>query len=386
MNRRNYRFRLYPTKEIEQKFVETLDGCRWVYNYFFRIEMSKYDMQFALTELKEQKPWLHNYHSKMLQMVTHKVDAARKALSVLRNNGHRVGKLHYLTHEEYNSFTYNQSGFRIDGDKLHLSKIGSVRIVLHRRLANNIKQVTVVRQNDKWYAVIACETAKPIFRFINPRKFIGIDMGITKFAHDSDNHEVENPLFLKKMLKPLKRAQQKVSRRIKGSNNHAKAKSWVASLYGRIARKRMDFLHKTSRYYADRYDIIFLERLRTLNMVKNHRLARHVLDSGWSTFKQILEYKAKMVVEVEPYNTSVLCSKCGQKVPKKLAVRIHRCYKCGLMLDRDYNASLNILQRGLSYLPAECREVTPVEIPVWSLGSRKPLPSGQGNSPVSTKD
>ncbi len=318
-------------------------------------------MQFALTELKEQEPWLYNYHSKMLQMVVHKVDAARKTLSSLKMNGYKVGRLHYLTHEECNSFTYNQSGFRIENGKLHLSKIGSIKIVLHRQPVN-IKQVIVCRQAGKWYAIVACETTKPIFKFVEPDKSVGIDVGITKFAHDSDNHEIGNPLPLKETLKPMKRAQRKVSRRINGSNNHKKAKNWAACLHERIARKRRDFLHKTSNYYASRYDIIFLERLRALNMVKNHRLSSNILDSGWRTFKTMLDYKAKVVIEVEPEYTSIDCSRCHEPVPKALAIRTHRCHKCGLIMDRDYNASRNIKRKGLKNLPKELGKVTPVEI------------------------
>jgi len=328
--------------------------------------LSVYDMQFALTELKEQEPWLYNYHSKMLQMVVHKVDAARKALSSLKMNGYKVGRLRYRTHDEYNSFTYNQSGFRIEKDKLHLSKIGSIKIVLHRQPIN-IKQVIVCKQAGKWYAIVACEAIKPIFKFIGPEKSVGIDVGITKFAHDSDNHEIENPLFLKEMLKPLQRMQRKVSRRINGSSNHTKAKRWVARLHARIARKRRDFLHKTSSYYASRYDIIFLERLRALNMVKNRRLSSNILDSGWRTFMTMLDYKAKTVVEVEPEYTSINCSRCHNPVPKALAVRIHRCHECGLIIDRDYNASLNIKQKGLKILPKGLGKVTPAEIALQSV-------------------
>lgn len=366
---RSYKYRLYPTREQETRLEETLDGCRWVYNYFVDNGLSsEYDMNYALTELKEQEPWLYNYHSKMLQMVSKQVAASTKALSVLKKNGYKIGRLHYLAHDKYNSFTYNQSGFRLEKhgqtDLLWISKIGCIEIRLSRQPVK-IKQVTVVRKNGRWYAIIACDIAKPVFRFVNPRKSVGIDVGITRFVYDSDSHSVGNPLFLTKMLKPLRRVQRKVSRRQKGSKNYEKAKSWAARLHERIARKRNDFLHKASRYYADRYDIVFLERLRTLNMVRNHRVAKYVLDSGWRTFKQLLQYKVKMVVEVDPKNTSVDCSRCGNKVPKILAVRTHRCDKCHIAIDRDYNASLNILQRGLQtllLLPAGRREVTPVEI------------------------
>lgn len=337
-----------------------------VYNYLVASNLrSFHDMCYALVELKEQQPMLRNYHSKMLQMVGNRVAAAWCALEVLKTRGHNVGKLRYREKDECNSFTYNQSGFWIENGKLHLSKIGSIKIILHRQPVN-IKQITVNRHAGKWYASVVCETGKPIFRFVDPRKSVGIDVGIAKFAHSSDNYEVNNPLFLTKTLRPFRRACRRVSRRIKGSRNHAKSKRWVARLHERIANKRRDFLHKLSAKYASRYDLIFLERLRMPNMMKNHRLARHIMDSGWGTFKLMLEYKARMVVEVEPAYTSINCSRCGNHVSKTLAVRIHQCDKCGLTIDRDYNASLNILQKGRMTLPQELREFTPVEIAVQS--------------------
>jgi len=363
MNCRNYKFRLYPTTLQQEQLVEALDGCRWVYNYFIEKLMSKEDMQFALTELKEQETFLRNYHSKMLQMVCHKVDTANKSLAALRKNGHKIGKLHYVRSDDYKSFTYNQSGFDITIDgMLWLSKIGKLRIKLHRKV-ENIKQVTIRREGKKWYAVICCEVVEPIFKFVDTAKSIGIDVGITKFCHDSDNPDIKNPQFLKKLIRPLGRASRRLSRRQKGSHNRMKAKSRLQILHERIRNKRFDFLHKQSKYYSERYDLIFLEKLRVLNMTKNHSLARAILDSGWATFGKMLEYKAKKVIGVLAADTTIDCSKCGNAVRKSLAVRMHGCDKCGVVLDRDYNAALNILHRGFLSLdlPVERRESTPEE-------------------------
>jgi putative transposase len=355
----NYRFRLYPTKEQERALEQTLDGCRWVYNYFLSISpMSEFDMNYALTELKEQHPWLRNYHSKMLQMVAKQVSAARK---VARKLSYRYN---------FTAFTYNQTGFRIENNyKLTLSKIygcsgNGIRIVLHRQPVN-VKQVTVCKKKDgKWCAIVGCQVLRRRYCTIVYKKPVGIDVGITKFAYDSDNHAVENPQFLSAMLKPVRRAHRRVSRRQVGSNNHRKARHMLARLYERINNKRRDFLHETSSYYASRYDLIFLERLRILNMTKNHMLARRILDASWSTFKAMCYYKANRVVEVEPAYSSINCSRCSHPVPKSLAVRTHTCPKCCAVLDRDYNSALNHLQNGLQLLqlPAERREVTPVEI------------------------
>jgi putative transposase len=131
----------------------------------------------------------------------------------------------------------------------------------------------------------------------------------------------------------------------------------------RIANKRKNFLHNLSTSYCRKNDLIFVERLRLQNMNKNHYLARHIMDSSWGMFKQMLQYKANRLIEVKPYNTSVECSNCGNLVPKKLAVRIHECDRCGTLLDRDHNAAVNIMQKGLELLQLPMRhgEVTPVE-------------------------
>jgi putative transposase len=365
---------LYPTDHQQGKLIDTLDACRWLYNYFLNKNIqSKEDMQFILTELKEQEPWLNNYHSKMLQMVVHGIDSSRRALKALRKNGHRVGRLHFLKADDCNSFTYNQSGFKIERhgntDLLWLSKIGYVQIRLHRAIDGDIKQITVTRKAGRWYAVVAVKTLQ-FPKVIDFKKVVGIDVGIKNYAYDSNGNATPNPENLRKMLEPLIRAERKVSRRVKGSQNYKKAKRWYQIVHERIANRRKDFLHKLSTQYAKKYDVILLEKLRVAKMVRNHHLAMSIMDAAWGTFKQMVDYKCKMMVEVESYNTTVECSRCGNKVPKSLAVRTDRCDKCGLVLDRDHNSAITIYNRGMSLLclPMEHREVTPVET---LTGSRK---------------
>jgi len=360
----NYKFRLYPTKEQEKRLVDTLEVNRIVYNYFVLNNFkSRNDMNYALTELKEQQPALQKYHSKMLQMISTKVAGAWSALEELNKKGYKTGKLQLLEEDECNSFTYNQSGFHIENSKLHLSKIGRIEIRLHRQSVD-VKQVTIVRQAGRWYAIAACAIARKMMSSIVYKKPVGIDVGITNYVYDSDGRHVDNPLFMTKELKPLRRAQRKVARRRPGSNNRRKAVSWLQRLNMRIANKRKNFLHCLSTKYASRYDLIFVERLRIQNMNKNHCLARRIMDSSWGMFVQMLKYKANRVVEVNPYNTSVKCSKCGHLVPKTLAVRLHECPVCGAVLNRDYNAAGNVLQDGLKSLdlPMQHGKVTPAEI------------------------
>jgi putative transposase len=382
--------RLYPTQDQEKRLEEVLEINRIVYNYFvlsnnFR---SRNDMNYALTELKEQQPILRKYHSKMLQMVSTKVDAARSALEELKKRGYQSsnGKLQLLQPGECNSFVYNQTGYKVEqlpeGNNksiLHLSKIGKIEIRVHRKL-DDIAQVTVVKQaGGRWFAILACKTMRrKQCSLIKYEKTVGIDVGIKNYVYDSDGSHKDNPLFLTKELKPLRRAQRKVSRRKKGSQNYRKAVSWLQRLHMRIANKRRDFLHKLSNEYGSRYDLIFLERLKLQNMNKNHCLARHIMDSSWGMFKQLLQYKANRVVEIDPYNTTVDCSKCGNKAPKTLAIRLHECDRCGTVIDRDYNSSMVIEDKGrilLKLLPMRHRELTPVEIlsRVEEAGKTSPL-------------
>jgi putative transposase len=387
---RNYKFRLYPNSDQEYKLQNNLAVCRWLYNKFVEQSqksfLSRNDMNYILTELKQSELWLYNYHSKMLQMVSTQLEGAEKALIELTKKGHKIGQLRFVRYNEFRTFTYNQSGYKLEthGDKtlLCLSKIGYVEIRKHREIPDNanIKQIIVTKsKSGKWHACLTCDMRESLFNIpkMSFVKAVGIDVGIKSFAYDSDGDQTPNPLNLKKMLKPLARIQRKVSRRKKGSNNRLKAIRHLQKIHERIANRRKDFQHKISTLYAQNNDVVFVEELKIPNMVKNHRLARSIMDSSWGSFLQKLEYKCKLFVEVSAKNTTIDCSRCGNKVPKCLAIRIHRCDKCNLVLDRDYNASINILKKGLKIfnlsakddyrLPQELRKVTPVEISMMSV-------------------
>ncbi len=145
----------------------------------------------------------------------------------------------------------------------------------------------------------------------------------------------------------------------------------MQKIHENIVNRRNDFQHKLSTQYSKNNDVVFVEKLQLTNMIKNHRLAQSIMDASWSAFLQKLEYKCKLLVEVPARNTTIDCSRCGNAVPKSLAIRIHRCDKCGLVLDRDHNASINILNKGLNKLPQEMREVTLVENPKGLMKQEK---------------
>lgn len=366
---RNYKFRLYPTVSQEDVLVNNINVCRWVYNKFIdytkKGTVSQYDLQDYLIELKQQESWLYNYHSKMLQMVCVQMSGSQKALKSLKENGRKTGSLRFARYGEYRTFIYNQSGYKLENGKLTLSKIGDIKIKQHREIQGKIKQVIITKtKSGKWYCSVTCELDKTQPPIINFKKAVGIDVGIKNFACDSDGFVAPNPMNLKKLLKPLVRVQKKMARRKYGSNNYLKAKKWYQIMHERIANRRKDFHHKLSTIYARKYDVIVVEKLNLTGMVKNHHLARSIMDSGWNGFLQKLEYKTKMLIKVDPRNTSVECSECKTKVPKTLAIRIHSCPQCGLEIGRDHNASINILHK---VIPSERRESTPVEISKRSM-------------------
>lgn len=195
-----------------------------------------------------------------------------------------------------------------------------------------------------------------------PRKVVyknpvGIDVGILNLAALSDGTTQKAPRHYRKREKRLAREQRSLSRKEKGSNNRRKQASKVAKTYRKIVRKRRDLLHKLSRSIVEKHDLIIVEDLKITNMVKNRHLAKSIADASWGTFISILFYKAEeaggRVIKVDPRHTSQVCSRCGNKVSKKLSTRIHRCPHCGLIMDRDVNAAINILGRGPTLLPVE---------------------------------
>lgn len=351
-----YKFRLYPSKEQKEKLLQTLELCRQTYNYFLsRLNekdktLSRLRFQAQLPELKKGKPELNNVYSKVLQMVLYQLYSNLKGLSQLKKNGKKVGRLRYKGKGWYKTFVYNQSGFKIlkTGkrlDLLHLSKIDDIPVRMHREIKGNIKQIIIKRYNSgKWFACLCIENNTPTEKQ-QIEKTVGLDVGVKHFVTDSMGRQIENPKFYQKSLRRIRTEHRKLSKKKKSSKNREKQRVRLVRAYEKIRNQRNDFLHKLSRFYIDNYDLIAVEDLQVNNMTRNHCLSGKILDASWGKFFQFLEYKAEsanvQVVKVNPRGTS-------------------QEYKFG-ELDRDYNASLNILQRGLEKVGMGQTEVTPVE-------------------------
>lgn len=367
-----YKFRLYPTKEQEEKMLWVLNKCRYVYNFLLselhqQKIIDKAQLQEMITDLKRIEPELQGVHSKVLQYENYRLFTNLRALSQLKKNGKKVGKLRFKGRGHFKTFYYNQSGFAIIQnqtryDKLWLSKIGEIPFIMHRDIEGKIKQIVVkMYPSGKWHAsIIIAEAEKEVPKTENTKK-VGIDLGLENYVFDSVGNAFPNQRFLNKSLKKLKREQRRLSKKVRGSKNRNRQRTKVAGVYERVTNQRDDFLHKLSRHYADNYGFIAVEKLQIKNMVRNHYLAKSISDASWSRFIQMLEYKAERVgvrvVKVEPNKTTQICSNCGVEAHKELWNRIHKC-ECGLTIDRDYNSAINILKKALGQ---GLSESTPVE-------------------------
>ncbi|MEX2720394.1 MAG: RNA-guided endonuclease InsQ/TnpB family protein [Candidatus Wukongarchaeota archaeon] len=372
----SYKFRLYPDKKQEEKMFEVLDRCRFVYNKMLeglnkQDKPNRFELQNSLPELKEKYLELKKVYSKVLQYESYRLFSNLRSLAGLKKNGKKVGRLRFKGKGWFKTFTYNQSGFKIietskRHDLLHLSKIGDIKIRIHRKVEGKIKQVTVKRYSSgRWYAFLCYEQIIPDKKEVE--KVVGIDVGIIRYVTDTDGRQIEHPLYLNNSLKSLRRNQRKLSKKKKGSNNYNKQKIKVAKMYEKVKNQRDDFLQKLSRFYADNYDFIAVEKLNIKGLIRISYNARNVMDSSWRKFAQFLSYKAeragKTVVEVNPRGTTQECYKCGKEVKKSLAVRIHKCPYCGLEIERDYNSSFVVLKRGLEEVLGQgLSEFTPAEI------------------------
>ncbi len=369
---RTHKFRMYPSGQQEDQMLWTLDRCRFVYNQMLdglnnQEKPNRYELQNRLPAMKGQYPELRGVYSKVLQYEPYRLFSALWSLAQLKKNGKKVGSLRFKGRNRFKTFTYNQSGFRIIStgkwcQRLHLSKIGEIPLRVHRKIEGIVKQITIKRYpSGKWFSLISCEVREKPMPTRNRRK-VGIDVGLNSLVYDSDGNRADHPRCLNKSLKRLRRVQRKQSKREKGSNNRNRQRIIVARVHERIVNQRDDFLHKLSRYYVNDYGLIVLERLNITNMVKNHHLAKSIMDASWSKLIQMIEHKAECagvhVVRVSARNTTQKCSQCGNVVEKSLSVRTHSCPHCGFVADRDYNSALEILNNALGREPPES---TPVE-------------------------
>lgn len=355
---KSYKYKIRrPSKAIVEKFEQTLEICRELYNAGLqerrdawklnKVRISCYEQFNQLPEIKEVREDLKSVHSQVLRDPIKRLDRTFEAFFNKIKNGEKTGYPRFKGQNRFNSFSYTQSGFWLDGNKLKLSKIGTVRIRLSREVEGKIKTCTIKREADGWFVIFTVETNKQLLEKSN--NSVGIDIGLENFATFSNGEKIENPRFLRKSERRLKTSQRSVTRKENNSNNRKKAVKLLRKQHLKIKRQRLDFIHKLTKKIIKEYDEIAVEELQISNLMKNHYLAKSIADAGWGLFLQALDYKAeeagKRVWKVNANNTSQICSGCGSTTKKSLRVRFHKCSSCGLVLNRDENAAKNILGR-----------------------------------------
>jgi putative transposase len=314
------------------------------------------------TTWKQEETWLQQGHAQAMQDAQKRVDLAFRAFFRRVKEGQKPGYPRFRGGDRYDSFTYPQEkgNWRFVDGKLRLSKVGEVKIKLHRQLVGQAKILTISRDPvGKWYASFSCivET-KPLPQ---TDKVVGIDVGLAHFATMSDGSQIDNPRFFKRDQDALAKAQRKLSKDTKGTPVRKKHKRVVRHIHSRIANRRYDFAHQTARRIIDQHQLVAFEKLNIKGMMDGNfrSMNRSIGDVAWNQFTQCCSSKAaeagRTVVFVDPRGTTQMCSDCGTVVPKDLSVRRHDCPECGLSLDRDHNAALNILARGLTSLGASPR-------------------------------
>jgi len=367
-----YKFRLYPTNEQKQSLAQQGGNCRFLWNHFLEVNQQQYkenkkfifsyELITSLPKLKQEYDFLNNSFSQSLQQVGRYFDRALKD-SFQKIKGFPAFKKKSMLKD---SFTVPQK-FRIDKSFVFIPKIGEVKWVKHQPIKGKVKHLTITQDGDLWFCSVNVELniKKPIQKTDN---IVGIDVGLKTFATLSDGTKVENPKILRKYEGKLEKENRHLSRKVKGSKNKWKQRIKVAKLHRKIRNVRKDFQHKVTHDMITKYDGFVLETLNIRGMVKNHNLAKSISDASWYEWKRQLKYKSewsnKMFLEIGRWEaSSKTCSCCGwYNADLTLADREFVCKKCGLKIDRDWNASLNIKSIGLDKVLLDKQEFTLGEI------------------------
>jgi putative transposase len=394
-NLKAYKYRLYPNTKQAEKLQWTLDRARELYNAAIQERRDAYEMrvkrhpnyhdaatrqrltqEHALTytqqaaqlpEIKELRPEYHEIHSQVLQDVLRRVDKAYQAFFRRIKAGKTPGYPRFHGYGRYDSFTFPQSGFSLTEDnRVCLSKIGTLKVKFPTGKKANppvgeMKTCTIKREAEHWYIVFTCEVEQEVV-YHPSEEAVGIDVGLLHFATLSNGETIENPRHLRTMEKKLKKLQETVSHKKRGSKRRRKAAQHLGKAHRHIRNQRKDFHHKEARKLVTQYQTMVFEKLAPSNMSKRPKpkqdettghylpngasakagLNKSILDAGWGQFQQICVNKAvcagSRVLFVSPRYTSQMCSRCGAMVEKQLEERWHAC-SCGCSLDRDHNAA-----------------------------------------------
>ena len=370
-----YKFRIYPNKTQINKIDYILDLSHKLYNAMLEQRKIAYELNkdfyedlninyntqsVELSKLKKEFNEYKNVYSQVLMNVADRLDKAydnffRRINEKKNGKNIKAGFPRFKSKFNYRSITYTQSGFKImDNTHLYLSKIGKIRMFKHRKIKGNIKQLTIKKdKSNNYYATFTVEENNNINYSEFPYNAIGIDVGLISLIKTSNDEPINPPKYLRRSEKKLKRAHRSLSRKQKKSKNRENARIKLARISNHIANQRNEFAQKLSKNIVDNHNFIAYEDLNISNMVKNHKLAKSIEDASWGMLINDIIYKAeragKYYIKVNPKYTSMKCSKCGNIMDDlSLDIREYHCSKCGITIDRDLNAAINILNDAIN--------------------------------------
>lgn len=387
---KTFKYRLYPTRSQERCLFNALECARNWYNmalaerkYAWQLEgrsVTKYDQIKQVKHYKATFPQSKTVHTHVLHVATGDVDKAFQAFFRRLKAGQKSGYPRFKGRQRFSSFGFAEygNGYKVDGRRLKLFGIGRVAVRWHRPMEGTPKTCRIIHRAGHWYAAIVCEVTA-VAPLPKTNRVVGIDVGISSLITTSDGEHVDNPQFYRAAQAKLRVLQRSLSRKQRGGKNRWKALRHVQRQQEHVANQRRDFAHKLSTALIRGYDLIALEDLNVRSMARNKHLSKSILDSGWGLFREMMSVKAasagRIVILVNPAYTSATCSGCGAAFENfSLATRWVTCGACGLSLDRDHNAAINILKRATGRDAPLSQNVTPLPQIVKSRGKGKRAP------------
>jgi putative transposase len=357
---RTFQYRLYPTKSQKNALQWQLDVSRHVYNMALEERKLAWELEeksvgkregYVLAkQYKKTFPQSKTVHSHVLQVAIEDLDKAYQSLFRRVKAGEEPGYPRFKSYKRWHSIGFKQygNGFKVDGRRLKVSGVGRIKVRWHRPYQGEIKTCRIIRKAGRWYVSLMCEVPEAV-PLPKTGCVVGMDMGINALITTSEGEQIHNPRWYREAQAELRRKQRRLQRAQKGSNQRKKKLLDVQRQHEHVKNQREDFFDKLVYDLVQTYDVLVIEDLKIKNMVKNRHLSKSILDAGWGYFRQRLIDKAadagREVVLVDPAYTSKSCSNCGAIFEGlTLAHRWVEC-ECGLSLDRDHNAALNVLKR-----------------------------------------
>lgn len=368
-----YKFRIYPNESQKELINKTFGCSRFIYNYFLSMyKESKHtkaseNIKYYTNYLKYECPFLQEIDSIVIRKSLFNLEDSFKRYFKRKSEypkfKSKFKKNSYNTNAVYGSYknnNYCNIELDLENKTIKLPKLKNIKIRGYRNLKyinGRILNATISREsNGKYYVSVLYEISEKV-KEVTPTSIIGIDLGVKKLLTLSDGNTYENNKYIEKYEKRIKRTQRELSRKVKGSSNYYKCKKKLAILHSKLANSRKYYIHKITKNITNEYDIITCEKLHTKEMIingKKNTLSKNINDACFNEILRQLEYKSKFKGKqfyqiYEYYSSSQICSRCDNqdKKYKNLNERIYECTKCHLELDRDLNASINIMFEGL---------------------------------------